>query len=450
MLKITNTISGKKEVFKPRNAEVVTMYVCGVTPYAESHVGHGRVYVVFDVFYRLLTFLGYQVTYCRNFTDIDDKLLHKAEQLYGDQHRYAEIADKSIEQYHDNMFALNCVSPDHEPRVTNHIPEIIDFIEQLILAEKAYEVNGDVYFHIASFPTYGRLSKHDLKDLRAGARVDVDVQKKDPLDFALWKSEPEGTFWKSPWGYGRPGWHIECSALASYYLGDNIDVHGGGLDLVFPHHENEIAQSESIHKGAFAKYWMHNGFVRINAEKMSKSLGNMLTLNAIFEQFDPMVVRFYYLNHSYRSPLDFSFEDMSACRKSYNRLCKLFVACSADRMRDMRQHPEKIKRVPLVERMMSYLLDDMNTPGMLGVLFEHMDELAQNSEELCAVKCFVHDVLGLSLEVIPEKTAVITPEIQLLIDARQKARTEKNWARADEIRDQLVTLGVAMHDQKTD
>ncbi|MCX5925466.1 MAG: cysteine--tRNA ligase [Candidatus Dependentiae bacterium] len=450
MLKITNTMSGKKEFFKSRNPDMVTMYVCGITPYSDSHIGHGRVYVVFDVLYRLLAFLGYQVTYCRNFTDIDDKLLNKAELLYGDQQRYKEIADACIKQYHENMFALNCVSPDHEPRVTDHMPEIIAFIEQLILEDKAYEVNGDVYFHIASFPAYGKLSKHDVKDLRAGSRVDIDIHKKDPLDFALWKSEPEGTFWHSPWGYGRPGWHIECSALASYYLGDHIDIHGGGLDLVFPHHENEIAQSEALHKKNFANYWIHNGFVRINTEKMSKSIGNVLSLSTIFEQFDPMVIRFYYLNHSYRSPLDFSFDDIRASQKSYQRLCKLFSQCNDAQVNAMHGQVEKMQQFPLITQMLDFLIDDMNTVGMFGVLFESINTLANSSQELCAVKCFLQDVVGLTLEVIPEDTVVITPAMQALIGEREKARANKQWARADELRDQLSQLGVGVHDKKSD
>lgn len=448
MLKITNTVSGKKEEFKAKNQDAVSMYVCGITPYSSSHVGHGRVYVVFDVLYRLLSFLGYKVTYCRNFTDIDDKLLHKAAQLLGDQHRYKEIAEACIKEYHEDMLALNCVSPDHEPRVTNHIPEIIEFIEQLIAKDKAYVVNGDVYFHIAEFPTYGKLSKHNLKDLHAGARVDVDVNKKNPLDFALWKSEPIGTFWKSPWGYGRPGWHIECSALAGYYLDDQIDIHGGGLDLVFPHHENEIAQSESLHNKTFARYWIHNGFVRINAEKMSKSLGNVLTLRAIFEHYDPMVIRYYYLNHSYRSPLDFSFDDIKAFQKNYQRLCKLFTHCNVNKVKLFHGHSEKMRQIPIIQRMLDFLTDDMNTPGMFGALFEYLDEASYTEDELCAVKCFLHDVLGLTLEQLPEKVVTITPEIQHLLDERQKARTEKDWARADKIRDQLQGLGVEIHDKK--
>ena len=245
MLKIINTLSGKKELFRPL-FDKVTMYVCGITPYDRAHIGHGRCYVVFDVLYRMLRFLGYRVIYCRNFTDIDDKLLKKAEHEFGDAQRYPEIAARNIKSFHQDMAALNCFSPDYEPRVTTHIPQIITFIDALIKKGHAYQANGDVYFQVSSFPSYGKLSRQKLDDLRGGVRIDVREDKRDQLDFVLWKGDPEGKFWQSPWGYGRPGWHIECSALAREYLSDQIDLHGGGIDLIFPHHENEIAQSESL------------------------------------------------------------------------------------------------------------------------------------------------------------------------------------------------------------
>lgn len=450
MLKITNTMTGNKELFTPRNEGVVHMYVCGVTPYAPSHIGHGRCYVAFDLFYRVLQLAGYSVVYCRNFTDIDDKLLNRAQQEFGDKHRYTEIADSCIRQFHDDMTALNCISPDFEPRVTHHIPDIIEFIQGLLEEGKAYEVDGDVYFHIASFPHYGRLSKHNIKDLRAGARIDVQEKKKDPLDFALWKAETEGTFWKSPWGYGRPGWHIECSALASYYLGEHIDVHGGGLDLVFPHHENEIAQSEALYGGNFARYWMHNGFVLVDHEKMSKSLGNFLTLDDMFKQFDPMVIRFYYLSHRYRAPMDFSLDDIKSVQKSYQRLCKFFERCNQNVVDMMLESREKMLAFPVIQKMQEALHDDLNTPAMFGILFENLDTLArpENKHEMCAVKAFLLSILGLTLDPLPEKAVELTSEIKQLLAEREKARAEKNWARADQLRDQLTQLGVDVHDKK--
>lgn len=440
MITITNTLSGKKELFASADDKRVTLYVCGVTPYDWSHIGHGRVYVSFDVFYRLLTFLGYTVSYCRNFTDIDDKILKKAEAHYGDRQRYTDITAEFIEAYHDDMKSLGCLSPDNEPRVTDNIPQIIAFVQGLIDAGKAYAVDGDVYFSLESFPAYGKLSRHKLEDLRAGSRVEVNEKKRDPLDFALWKAEPDGQFWQSPWGWGRPGWHIECSALAAEYLGKSIDIHAGGLDLVFPHHENEIAQSEGLHGVPFAKYWMHNGLVRINQEKMSKSLGNFFTLREVFKQFDPMVIRYYYLTHQYRAPLEFSFDDIKAVEKSYQRLCRVFDAITCDDMTD-----EQIKASPTVQKMLTFLQDDLNTPGMLGVLFENLTTLG---DDACAVKLFVQRVLGLALQPLPEKEIEITPEIQALIDERVQARADKNWARADEIRDQLTALGVDVQDKK--
>ncbi len=443
-IKFTNTVTGNKEEFKSLQPGQVKLYVCGVTPYDFAHVGHGRCYTTFDTLYRMLTFLDYKVTYCRNFTDIDDKIIKRAQTELGDKNKYKEIADKYIAAYTQDMTRLNCLSPDYEPRVTDVIPEIVSFISGLINAGKAYVVDGDVYFSIESFAAYGKLSKHKLEDLRAGSRVDVNTKKHDPLDFALWKSEPEGHVWKSPWGYGRPGWHIECSVMASKYLGKHIDIHGGGMDLIFPHHENEIAQSESLLGGTFVNYWVHNGFVRINQEKMSKSLGNFFTLRDVFKEFDPMVVRFYLLSVHYRAPLDFSFDDLKAIEKSYRRLSRVFAReiCTQD------LDKQAIGKSSVVQKMLSFLVDDLNTSGMWGVLFENIGLLQEDETERCAVRTFVNLVLGITLEPLPEKELEITPEIQELIDARIQARKDKNWAKADEIRDQLEALGVQLQDKK--
>ena len=444
MLTIFNTLSGKKEEFKPLKAGKIALYVCGITPYDFAHVGHARVYANFDVFYRLCKFLGYEVTYCRNFTDIDDKILKKAEAKFGDRQRYADITKEYISAYHADMKQLGCLSPDHEPRVTDNIPEIIAFIQGLIDAEKAYAVDGDVYFEVRKFSEYGKLSRRKIEDLQSGARVEINDKKKNPLDFALWKSEPEGEFWKSPWGYGRPGWHIECSALAARYLGQEIDIHAGGLDLIFPHHENEIAQSESLHGKQFARYWMHNGLVRIDKEKMSKSLGNFFTAREVFKQFDPTVVRFYLLSHHYRTPLEFSFEDLAVAHKSYQRLCRAFenVVCDSISHQAMQQSS-------VVKKMLEHLTDDVNTQGALGVLFSYIADLPEKRDELCAVKQFMSDLFGLSLETIVEKEKEITTEIQDLIDARKKARLEKDWKNADALRYQLSELGFFVEDKKT-
>ncbi|TET06931.1 cysteine--tRNA ligase [Candidatus Dependentiae bacterium] len=440
---LSNTLTGKKEEFKPLKPGMVKLYVCGITPYEVAHIGHGRCYISFDLLYRLLKFLGYDVNYCRNITDIDDKILNKAQQLFGDISRYADVTAPVIKRFNADMKALGCLPPDYEPRVTENIDVIIDFIEKLIIAGKAYKANGDVYFSIKTFPEYGKLSKHKLKDLRAGARVEPTEKKKDPLDFALWKAGPEGMFWKSPWGWGRPGWHIECSALANKYLGKQLDIHGGGQDLIFPHHENEIAQSEGLFGVPMARYWVHNGFVRVDKEKMSKSIGNIINLQDIFKQYDPMVLRYYFITHHYRAPIDFSYHDLQAAQKSYQRLCKLFDIKCTDKELDIRPGQSSI-----VDEMLSFLADDLNTPGMLGVLFANIDTIKEDHTEMCAVKGFLQRVVGLTLKQLPEKAVEITPEIEALIKEREEARKAKDWARADAIRDKLRALGIEVKDER--
>ncbi len=443
MITLSNTLSGRKETFQPLRPNNATLYACGITPYDRAHIGHARSYVSFDLLYRWLTFLGYDVTYCRNFTDIDDKLLKKAEELLGDPLRYPEIADKIIAQYQKEMAQLNCITPQHEPRVTEHIPLIISFIEKLIAKGHAYESDGDVYFAISSFPAYGKLSKQKIEELRAGARIEVGVKKRDPLDFALWKKEVEGTFWKSPWGWGRPGWHIECSALASHFLGDQIDIHAGGRDLMFPHHENEIAQSEALTGTDFAKYWVHGGLVNIDAEKMSKSLGNIVALEDLLKQYDPMELRFYFLQHHYHSPMEFSLNDLDGACKSYRRLCRVLQQVPVGTF-----SKQELEAMPLASQMLAFLSDDLNTPGMFGVVFEHLDTLKDDAEQASAVKQILHDILGLRLQIAPEKDQEITPEIEKLLSEREQARAQKDWARADEIRDQLKALGYEVRDKK--
>jgi len=443
MLKITNTLTGKKEFFTSIKPNAVDLYVCGVTPYDYAHLGHGRVYVIFDMLFRLLRASGYRVDYCRNFTDIDDKLLTKAKEKFGDQNRYKEIADTFIRSFQEDMHALNCLPPTYEPKVTQTIPEIITFIEGLVANGKAYVVGGDVYYHIPSFSAYGKLSKQKLEDLCVGARVEQNIEKKDPLDFALWKSEPDGQFWASPWGWGRPGWHIECSAMAEKYLGSHIDIHAGGMDLIFPHHENEIAQSEGLSGHTFANYWMHNAFVRIDKEKMSKSLGNFFTLRDVFGKFDPMVIRFYYLNHYYRAPLDFSFEDIAAVQKSYEKLCRVFQDCQAPAYENTFAHES-----PIIQKMLEFLYDDLNTPGMLGVLFENLTLLQHDKDQACKVKAFLQGILGLTLQPLAKEELVITPEIESLLAQRDAARVNKDWAQADALREQLKLLGYEIQDKK--
>lgn len=452
MLKLTNTLTAKKEIFQPKNAGRVALYVCGVTPYDYAHVGHGRCYLVFDLLFRTLQLQGYEVTYCRNFTDIDDKLLVKAQQLFGDQNRYKEVADTIIADFHATMHALNCLPPTHEPRVTQYIPTIIDFILRLIERGAAYQAGGNVYFSLKSFPSYGKLSHQKIEELRVDVRAVHEEGKRDPLDFALWKSEPEGQFWQSPWGYGRPGWHIECSAMAAALLGKQIDIHGGGIDLIFPHHENEIAQSEALFEKEFVRCWMHNGLVNIGKEKMAKSLGNAFTLDRLLSLYNPMVIRYYMLSHHYRSPIDFSLEALDVAQKTYQRLCRAFETVSAPEI-DPNQLRSSLMAAkenndPIVQEMLDHLFDDLNSAGMIGAIFEHLDAIIADPKRAIVVRGLIHQVLGLFLVPLAERSVEITPEIQALLQEREDARKRKDFARADAIRDQLRAQGVQINDKK--
>ena len=316
-LRIYNTLTGKKEDFVPLHENRVGLYVCGVTVYDLCHIGHGRSAVVFDTIYRYLRYRGYEVTYVRNFTDIDDKIIKRANDEGVD---FKAIAEKYIEEFNIDMGRLGLEKPSVEPKATEHIPEMIQLISILVEKGFAYQRNGDVFFSVERFKDYGKLSKRNLDEMQAGARVEIDEKKENPLDFALWKaSKPGEPSWESPWGKGRPGWHIECSVMSQKYLGETFDIHGGGKDLIFPHHENEIAQSEAATGKPFVRYWIHNGFVNINKEKMSKSLGNILTLKEIFKDWHPEVIRLFLLSHHYRSPLDYSVDSLSEAKAGLDR-----------------------------------------------------------------------------------------------------------------------------------
>ena len=435
---LSNTLGRHQEILKP--AGDVKMYVCGVTPYDYAHLGHGRCYVTFDLLYRLLKFLGYSVTYCRNFTDVDDKLINRADKELNDPTQYLMLANKYIESFHEDMKMLNCLSPSYEPRVTTHIGPIIEFIRGLIAADKAYvTILGDVYYRISSFIEYGKLSQRSISDLKAGARVAVREDKEDPLDFALWKVTEEPG-WESPWGFGRPGWHIECSAMAQQYLGTTIDIHGGGMDLIFPHHENEIAQSEGLSGKLFSRFWVHNAFVRVNEEKMSKSLGNFLTLRDAYTKFHPMVLRYYYLIHHYRSPLDFSADDIESTAVTYRRLCSALESVEPADTHSL--HAEN----PVMQEILDGLCDDLNVAKCMGRIFESLKTFGP--QELSLIKGFFVHLLGLDMVPHASIKAVITPEIQDLLNQREKARESKDWAQADILRDMLKKLGIDIQDKK--
>ncbi len=439
-LQFTNTLSKKKETFDPLVKQRVSLYVCGITPYDRTHLGHGRVYVNFDVLVRLLRFLKYDVSYIRNYTDIDDKIIKKALNELGDEQKYAVISEKYITYFKEDLKKLNCLTPTEEPKVTECIDPIIEFTQQLVNKGNAYVLDHDVYFDISTFPSYGKLSGKKIDELEAGSRVNIDTRKKNPGDFALWKGNNDQLFWQSPWGYGRPGWHIECSVMAKKYLGEVIDIHGGGSDLMFPHHENEIAQSESLHEKPFSTYWLHNAFVNINKEKMSKSLGNMINLIDIFEQYDPMVLRYYYLQHHYRTPIDFSLDDLRGVTTAYKKLINLFEL-TATALDNTYQHP-------LTKEFFESLCDDLNTSKFLGLIFQHNDTIQKDQLLAQEIKSIVQNVLGLTLTPLHKTKVIITKEIQQLIDERETARKTKDWHRADILRDQLMALGIDLHDKK--
>src|SRR5512136_3124072 len=317
-LRVYNTLSGGKEEFVPLRPGKVGMYVCGVTVYDYSHIGHARAYVAFDVILRYLRYLGYDVTYVRNYTDIDDKIIKRAN---SDGVPFYEISERFIKEFDRDMAELGVEVPDVQPKATEHLAEIISLVTTLIDKGYAYQAGGDVYFCVDKFASYLKLSKRNLEEMQAGARIEVDEKKRHPMDFALWKEAKAGEpFWDSPWGKGRPGWHIECSAMSLKYLGETLDIHGGGQDLIFPHHENEIAQSEAATGRPFVRYWLHNGFVNINAEKMSKSLGNFFTIREVLEKYDREVLRFFLLSAHYRSPLDFSDQNLTEAEAGMERI----------------------------------------------------------------------------------------------------------------------------------
>ena len=451
-LKIYNDLHREKEPFEPLEPGKVRMYVCGMTVYDYCHLGHARVVVVFDVVYRYLKARGYEVTYVRNITDIDDKIIQRANEQGIPFH---ELTRKFIDAMHEDFAALSVEPPTLEPRATEHLDEIIRMIQALIDKGHAYLAeNGDVYYDVRSFPGYGKLSGKSIDDLEAGARVEPGEGKHDPLDFALWKAaKPDEPAWDSPWGRGRPGWHIECSAMSTSALGDTFDIHGGGADLTFPHHENEIAQSEGATGHPFVRYWMHNGFVRVKEEKMSKSLGNFFTIRDILREYRPEEVRYFILTSHYRSPLNYDEEHLLNARKALDRL---YTA--------LRGLPdaEPGEADVYVEKFNAAMDDDFNTPEALAVLFELVREInrvrqadEQKAARMAAELKRLGGILGI-LQEDPEQWLKGAPkgaaeglsdaEIEALIQKRLEARKNKEWAEADRIRDDLKSKGILLED----
>lgn len=451
MLKIYNTLTRQKELFKPRVEGKAGLYVCGMTVYDYCHVGHARVMVVFDVVARYLRFSGYNLTYVRNVTDIDDKIIQRARDNGED---FQALTERFIEAMHEDERALSVLPPDIEPKATQSIPEILAMIEKLIGNGIAYVgSNGDVFYSVSKFSNYGRLSGKNLAELQAGERVEIEQAKQDPLDFVLWKAaKPGEPSWESPWGPGRPGWHIECSAMSTGCLGNHFDIHGGGMDLQFPHHENEIAQSEGATGEKFVNYWMHNGFVRINEEKMSKSLGNFFTVREVLKRYRPEVVRFFILTSHYRSPLNYSNEHLDEAAVALTRLYTSLRGIDAG---------EFVVDTDYEARFNEAMDDDFNTPVALSVLFDMARELnkvkdsdKQRSSQLAATIRSLGGILGILqddaerfLKEGDNQVEGLTAEqIETLIQARIDAKKNKNWAEADDIRDQLKQQGVILED----
>jgi cysteinyl-tRNA synthetase len=445
-VKVYNTLSGQEEEFVPQG-DVVKMYVCGVTPYAESHLGHAMSYIVFDMVRRYLEFRGYKVKYVQNFTDIDDKIINRAHQAGVTP---GELAEKFIAQYFADMDRLNVRRADVYPRATEEVPKIIEVVKGLMDKGHAYESGGDVYFSVKSDADYGKLSHQSLDALQAGARVEVGVDKEHPLDFALWKAaKPGEPCWASPWGKGRPGWHIECSAMSMRYLGETLDIHGGGQDLIFPHHENEIAQSEGFTGVTpFVKYWMHNGFVQLGGEKMSKSLGIFVTLKQALDRFSPDALRLFILSSHYRSPINFSEEGVAAAEKGMERLRQ---AASADSKRGTGDSSGAVDSEAYRQRFIEAMDHDFNSPQALAALFDLAREINRtmdqggDPQEARQTLRELSGVLGFSFEG-PEIDLAAKPFIDLLVSLRTELRKEKHWQMADRVRTSLKDLGVVLED----
>ncbi len=440
MLKIYNTLTRSKEVFIPRVAGKVGLYVCGMTVYDYCHVGHARVMVVFDTVVRYLRYSNYDVTYVRNITDIDDKIIHRANENGED---FNALTERFIEAMHEDERALSVLPVDIEPRATTSIPDIISMIEKLITNGFAYlGTNGDVFYAVEKFKNYGQLSDKNLDDLQVGERVDVDLAKRNPMDFVLWKmAKIDEPFWVSPWGNGRPGWHIECSAMSTCCLGNSFDIHGGGMDLQFPHHENEIAQSEAATGEKFVNLWMHNGFVRINEEKMSKSLGNFFTVREVLKQYRPEIIRFFILTSHYRSPLNYSEESLNDAEAG---LTRFYTA-----LRDVKIVDADID-LEFKTRFEQALNDDFNTPVALAVLFDVARELNKTKSPVLAITLrSLASVLGLlqdDSETFLKGTNDGDAEIEAQIQARIDAKKAKNWLLADQIRDELKAKNIILED----
>lgn len=456
MMKIYNTLTKQKEEFIPLDPNEVKMYVCGPTVYNYIHIGNARPYIIFDTVRRYFEYKGYKVNYVQNFTDVDDKIIKKANE---ENKTTTEIVEKYIEETLKDADGLNIKRAVVHPRVTQEMPAIINMIQTLMDKGFAYEVNGTVYFDIQAYRSYGKLSNKNQEDLEAGARIEINEDKKHPMDFVLWKPKKPGEpSWESPWSDGRPGWHIECSAMAKKYLGDTIDIHAGGEDLIFPHHENEIAQSEAANGKPFARYWMHNGFINVDNKKMSKSKGNFFTLREVAEEFPYEVIRFFMLSAHYRSPINFSRELMQSAQNGLERIKNAVInldhiinhAAAEEMTKDEITLSGELE--VFVKKFEEAMEDDFNTADAVSVIFElvrfantHVNGNSSKSFT-SAVKKKIIDLCNILGLLEKEETDLLDEEIEKLIQERQEARKAKNWALADQIRDSLKEKGIILED----
>jgi cysteinyl-tRNA synthetase len=458
VIRLYNTLTGRKDPLKPVTEGKVGIYACGPTVYDYFHIGNARVFIFFDVLRRYLDYRGYSVTFVQNYTDIDDKMINKAREM---GISVKELADIFIQAYEDDTAALGILPADHHPRATEHIPQIIDLIRRLIDKNLAYDVDGDIFYHVGAFPDYGQLSHQDLEELVSGVRVEIDQRKKHPMDFALWKREKAGEpSWESPWGRGRPGWHIECSAMSMHFLGETLDIHGGGQDLIFPHHENEIAQSQGATGKPFARHWVHVGYLNLEREKMSKSLGNVLTVRDLRKTIDPLALRFFMLSAHYRNPINFSREYLEQAAKGMERLNKVIYNLK-DRLDKVEAGTLDKKESDLLDMLQDYrekfiavMDDDLNTAEALAVLFE----LAKTTNTYLnrpegQKKNVLEPILNFYLEtdtilgfIKNDSTVILEKELEKLIAKREEYRRQKDWAAADAIRDKLKEQGIILED----
>ena len=474
-MKLYNTMTNKIEEFKTIEENKVKMYVCGPTVYNYIHLGNARPIVVFDTLARYFEHKGMEVEFVQNFTDVDDKIINKSME---EGTSASEVSEKYIKYFFEDISKLNILESVKRPKVTENMAEIVEIIQKLIDNGFGYEKDGDVYFEVKKYKDYGKLSNQKIEELELGARIDVSEIKKNPVDFALWKKKKDGEpFWESPWGQGRPGWHIECSAMAKKYLGDTFDIHGGGQDLVFPHHENEIAQSKCAYHGNFANYWLHNGFIQINGDKMSKSLGNFFLLREILEKFSGNVVRLFILSTHYRKPINFSFENMEDTKKALQNIVKSMNKFENIVEKYKNEKIENVKNSEFSQKIDEFdkkfeeaMDEDMNTPQALATIFDQIREtnkfISTNENEFSTIyyeikksydslKQKIENVFGIAIEIENavkeedgENMELTKKLIELLIKLRSEARSEKNFKLSDEIRDELKALGVEIKDNR--